>query len=112
MPGVKPGEENSVNGKVAKRLRRIARGLKLNPESKLQPVGIERTYEKDGKTYAIRRPLALGPCFRRAYQEAKKLYLGQVRAQTGHEDLDELRVAERQFRHRVIDSTKAQPPSP
>jgi hypothetical protein len=111
MPGVKLGEGNSMNGKAAKRLRRIARELKLSPVSSLAPVGARRTVEIDDKEYEIRRPLALQPCFKRAYREAKKLYTGQARAQTGMvEDLQALGVAP--FHRRMVDSTKAQPDRP
>jgi hypothetical protein len=63
----------------------------------------------DGVDYYYRRPLALQACWRRAYREAKKLYTGQARAQTGTVDLEALREEARAFRHRVIDSIKAQP---
>lgn len=69
-----------MNGKVAKKLRRITRELKLGPENKYAFVGEIRHREaiKDhGRSYTagiVPRPLALQVCERRAYQEAKAIY--------------------------------------
>jgi hypothetical protein len=79
---------NTVNGKVAKRLRRLARELKLDPETKYAPFGElqhlpERVYvdRASGETRTLpagvlRRPFAMIACERRAYQEAKAIYRG------------------------------------
>lgn len=108
-----------MNGKKAKALRRIARELKLPPENKYQPVGPLRRREaiKDhGRTYTagiVRRPFALGPCERRAYQEAKFLYRG------GEIDSDGVQVEpaaapepERPFKAQVRESINKQPSTP
>jgi hypothetical protein len=79
-----------MNGKVSKRLRRIARELKLNPQTEYAPVGDlvrlpERRYidkfsgeEKVLPGGVLRRPLAMTACERRAYHEAKEIYLGRA----------------------------------
>ncbi len=73
-----------MNGKVAKRLRRIARELKLDPENKYAPVGeirhAEARRDHKGRAYTagiVRRPFALQACERRAYLEAKAIYKGE-----------------------------------
>lgn len=69
-----------MNGKVAKKLRRIARELHLDPENKYAPVGeiVHRPAIKDhGRSYTagiVPRPFALQVCERRAYLEAKAIY--------------------------------------
>jgi hypothetical protein len=75
-----------MNGKMAKKLRRIARELKLDPETKYAPVGElvrlpERKYvdkftgeQKTLPGGVLRRPFAMKACERRAYQEAKAIY--------------------------------------
>ena len=76
-----------MNGRTAKKLRRLARALKLDPETKYAPVGEirhlpERRYvdkftgeEKVLPGGVLRRPFAMIACERRAYQEAKLIYL-------------------------------------
>ena len=61
----------SVNGKQAKRLRKIARELELNANRAYAPVGPLRRNQFGAP---IRRPFALTECERRAYQEAKAIY--------------------------------------
>jgi hypothetical protein len=69
-----------VNGKKAKALRRIARGLKLPEENSYEPMGELRhkeAHRDHGRSYTaglVRRPFALKACERRAYKEAKGLY--------------------------------------
>jgi len=63
-----------------------------------------------GRSYTAgikRRPWALGPCFRRAYQEAKLIYAGKVEPIEGDATLDPLEY-ERQFKDRMVDSIKKQ----
>lgn len=112
-----------MNGKQARRLRKIARTLELPAENSYAPFGElrrlpERTYvdRRDGKTKTLpggvlRRPFALKACERKAYQEAKKIYTGK-----------ETELAENPqtviippdpvapFRTRVVDSIKQQEP--
>lgn len=105
-----------MNGRIAKRLRRAARGLKLNPATTYQPVGPEIYVEakKDhGREYTAgikRRPLAAGPCERRAYLEAKKLYKGQVPLEQGPAEAINPEDYVRKFRDRMIDSIREQHP--
>jgi hypothetical protein len=107
-----------INGKKSKALRRIVRALKLDPENKYQPVGPLRRREaiKDhGRTYTagiVLRPFALGPCERRAYQEAKALYLGSGVDVGQIESVPMQQEPARQFKDAVIDSIKTQPASP
>jgi hypothetical protein len=78
-----------VNGKTAKRLRKIARELKLNPQTGYVPggplrrrpdrwefdeLGVEKRRVQGAP---IQRPGVLTACFRRALKEAKKVYKGQ-----------------------------------
>jgi len=75
-----------MRGKIAKRLRRIARELKLDPRTDYAPVGeLQRLPERkyvdkftgEHKTLpggVLRRPFAMKACERRAYQEAKAIY--------------------------------------
>jgi hypothetical protein len=75
-----------MRGKVAKKLRRIARELKLDPKTDYAPVGElqhlpERKYvdkftgeQKTLPGGVLRRPFAMKACERRAYQEAKAIY--------------------------------------
>jgi hypothetical protein len=72
-----------VNGRTAKKLRRLARELKLNPQTEYAPVGeirhAEARRDHKGRSYSagiVRRPFAMTACERRAYQEAKELYRG------------------------------------
>jgi hypothetical protein len=77
-----------MNGRVAKKLRRIARQLNLNPVASYVPGGRLRrrpdrwdSNEKGERVLIqgapIQRPGVLVECFRRAYREAKKIYKGQ-----------------------------------
>lgn len=72
-----------MNGKQAKRLRKIARELKLDPETKYAPVGEIRhreAYKDHRREYSggiMRRPFAMTACERRAYIEAKAIYNGR-----------------------------------
>lgn len=76
-----------MRGKTAKRLRKIARQLELNPATTYAPGGPLRRGPDKGYTddegvfhrvpgAPIRRPGVLQECFRRAYQEAKQIYKG------------------------------------
>lgn len=76
-----------MRGKTAKRLRKIARALELNPNTTYAPGGKLRhgpairvdDPETGPRMVAgppIRRPAVLQECERRAYQEAKKIYRG------------------------------------
>lgn len=77
-----------MNGRVSKKLRRIARELNLSPTTAYAPGGKLRRrpsrWDSDelGAQVLIQgppipRPGTLVECFRRAYQEAKKIYKGQ-----------------------------------
>lgn len=106
-----------MNGKKARALRAIARSLKLNPQTSYQPVGPEQHVEakKDhGREYTAgikRRPFAVGPCFRRAYQEAKAIYKGKVEPIIGQETVNPHEEV-RAFRDRMVDSIKRQGEGP
>jgi len=105
-----------VNQKKAKALRRIARGLKLPTENKYEPVGEIRHREAikaHGRSYSagiVRRPFALGPCERRAYQEAKALYRGGERVEGPAEQIAHEEA--RPFKDQVYDSINVQPSEP
>jgi hypothetical protein len=99
-----------VRGKTAKRLRKIARELKLNPATSYVPGGRLRRHgdyrDAEGvlqRGAPIRRPAALVECFRRAYKEAKKLYKGLPPSTCVPEGTN----AESPFHIRVVDSMKA-----
>jgi hypothetical protein len=121
MRAVRQRETDIVNGKKAKALRKIARGLKLPPENKYEPVGPIRRREaiKDhGRSYTagiVRRPFALSACERRAYQEAKALYAGEhlkVDALHAPEAPAAVPVPARPFKDQVFESIKQQPEAP
>jgi|GEM_PF-2534035 len=67
-----------MNAKLAKKLRKIARGVGLDAKTRYGPSKPVRAM------YGPRRcdqngtlpPMVMLPCFRRAYKEAKKLYKG------------------------------------
>jgi hypothetical protein len=64
-----------MNGKLAKKLRKIARGIELDAKTSYAPsapVGVRRC-EKLGSL----PPFVMVKCARRAYKEAKKIYLGK-----------------------------------
>jgi hypothetical protein len=72
-----------MNGRVAKRLRKIAKELRLNPQTAYAPGGKlrRRPSYRDAEGLLqqgapIPRPGTLVECFRRAYREAKKIYKG------------------------------------
>ena len=72
-----------MNGRVSRKLRQIASGLKLPQETGYGPAGKLRrgpSYLDDKGILQpgapLRRPTAMTECFRRAYKEAKKLYKG------------------------------------
>lgn len=110
-----------MNGRTAKRLRRLVRELKLDPETKYAPVGVlrrlpERTYvdRASGDTKVLpagvlRRPFALAACERRAYQEAKALYKGIDTTSSESQTFAALPDPVRPFKHVVVDSMKLQP---
>ena len=100
-----------MRGKTAKRLRKIALSLKLNPVSSYEPTGAFQHW-KGGELVRRRQPLALKACWRRAYLEAKALYKGQVVAEAGVVDLAMEREGIRPFRHRMVDSIKRQGTGP
>lgn len=111
-----------MNGKIAKRLRRIARELSLNPTTTYAPMGPLRrradkaVMDEEGKIQVIPgqpipRPFALGECFRRAYREAKKIYKGQDREATSMPGQVFLRK-QVPFHLRHVNSMKAQPERP
>jgi len=99
-----------MNGKTAKKLRRIARELALTPADSYQPVGPEIYVEAKvdhGRSYTAgikRRPLALGACERRAYLEAKAIYKGQVAPVVGKPQKINPEEYERAYRDRMVDS--------
>ena len=99
-----------MNGRTAKKLRKIARGLKLPPVSAYQPTGPDTEWS-GGQLVRRRQPLALKACFRRAYLEAKALYKGAV-AEGGPVDLTEEQRGVRPFRHLMVDSIKRQDQGP
>lgn len=76
-----------MRGKVAKRLRQIARGLNLPAKTGYSSGGVLRRrpdrWESNEHGEQVRvpgppipRPGVLTECFRRGYKEAKKLYKG------------------------------------
>ena len=83
MRAAKPGEKK-VRGKVSRQLRRIAKSLNLPEETGYLPGGKLRrkpSYRDDQGVLQpgapIRRPFVLRVCWRRAYKEAKKIFLGK-----------------------------------
>jgi len=74
-----------MRGQTARRLRRIARELKLAPKTEYAFGGplMRKPSFRDPRTgemvpgAPIPRPIVMRECFRKAYQEAKKLYLGR-----------------------------------
>lgn len=76
-----------MNGKIAKRLRRMARQLERPQEAHYAPLGELRrrgaariVKDHNGVEHTIpaplvRRPIALGDCERRVIQEAKRIYV-------------------------------------
>lgn len=110
-----------MNGKTAKRLRRIARELHLNPTTTYAPMGPlrrgpEKVIVRDGKIETIpgmpiRRPYATGECERRAIQEAKKIYKRQDPEATEMPGQEFLRE-EIPFHLRHVNSMKRQPDGP
>ena len=99
-----------MNGRTAKKLRKIARGLKLPPVSAYQPTGPDTEWS-GGQLVRRRQPLALKACFRRAYLEAKALYKGAF-AEAGKVDLTKEREGVRAFHLRHVDSIKRQGEGP
>lgn len=98
-----------MNGRVSKRLRQIARGLNLPPQTGYVPGGKLRRHasyrDAEGALQQgapIRRPAALVECFRRAYKEAKKIYKGLPPSTC----VPEGDTAESPFHVRVVDSMK------
>jgi hypothetical protein len=67
-----------MNAKLAKKLRKIARGLGLDPKTTYGPVGQQRYVEvgEDKKRFDLPSAMSMRPCVRRAYKEAKKIYKG------------------------------------
>lgn len=112
-----------MNGRTAKKLRRLARQLKLDPENKYAPVGQlvhlpERTYvdraSGEKRTLpggVLRRPFALQVCERRAYHEAKAIYKGGVVEKEVAESLYTVQYSP-SFKDQLIGSVKAQPEGP
>ena len=98
-----------MNGRIAKKLRKIALGLKLPPVTSYELSGTP-SFCRDGTQK--RRPLALKACWRRAYLEAKALYKGQVVAEAGVVDLAMEREGIRPFHMRHVDSIKRQGEGP
>ena len=96
-----------MRGKTAKALRRIARDLKLPAKTELAPMG---PLVRDAADRPKRRPFALKACTRRAYQEAKAIYKGQKQAIVGQ--AGDLTQETRAFKHRMVDSMRAQPKGP
>ena len=94
---MRSARREGINGKQARRLRAIARTLKLPPPS---------TYDKQ-HTGAV----ALKACFRRAYLEAKALYKGAF-VEEGRVDLSTEQAGVRPFRHLMVDSIKRQGEGP
>lgn len=106
-----------MNGKMAKRLRKIARGLKLPEANSYASVGPEvyveaRNDNKRSYTAGIkRRPLALNACERRAYKEAKCLYKG-IDTASAESTYSVTLQQQRSFADRMVDSIKQQPEGP
>jgi hypothetical protein len=72
-----------MNGKLAKKLRRIARGLELDTATKYvpsKPVNPGYFSAPNGRRceqLGSLPPFVMVKCERRAYKEAKKVYLGK-----------------------------------
>lgn len=65
----------SMNGKSAKRLRKIAKALELNPETKYGVIGKQHYIEKpDGEKFFLPQTKAMDVCQRKAYKVAKQTY--------------------------------------
>lgn len=105
-----------MNGKTARRLRKIAAGIELPPSTSYTPGGplrrrASRT-EIDPLTGVrevvpgapIPRPMVLEECWRRAYREAKKIYKGLPPSAL----LPQGENKEAPFRVRMVDSIKKQ----
>ena len=101
-----------MNGKQARRLRKVAAALKLDPNTGYAFAGPTR----DANGRPVRRPIVMGPCRRRAQQEAKKLYLGYVHSPEGMltpAELDAIRKSTvAPFHERHVDSMKIQEEGP
>ena len=104
-----------MNGRTARKLRQIAKGLDLAPETGYAPAGKMRRYphrlQKDAEGHMrlvpgppIPRPIAMTECFRRVYKEAKKLYKGLPPSMCVPEAKE--KEAEVPFRARVADSIR------
>lgn len=68
-----------MNGRVSRRLRKIAADLRLTPQTSYAPGGKLRRRPSEGwlqQGAPVPRPAVLTECFRRAYREAKKIYKG------------------------------------
>jgi hypothetical protein len=97
-----------MNGKTARRLRRIAASLELPKETAYAPGGELRrkpSYrDEEGILQPgppIPRPIVLRECARRAYREAKKIFKGRPISICVPETKDET-----SFQVRVVDSMK------
>lgn len=116
-----------MRGKQAKRLRKIARTLELNPASSYAPMGPlrrlpERVYvdRQSGETKVLpggvlRRPFALKACERKAYIEAKNLYKNPPPREVLEAPEPQgvpLTEPQREFKDRMVDSIKQQPEGP
>lgn len=123
-----------MNGKTARRLRKIARELKLDPETQYAPHGPlrrlpERSYvdrstgiERTIPGGVLRRPFAMIECERRAYKEAKSIYsdscLRSAPTPTERRERQEQRLPHdtgpnsTPFHVRAVDSMRAQPETP
>lgn len=73
--GAKRAGRSKMRGTVARRLRKIAAELRLNPQTSYAPGGKLRR-RPSYRGAPIPRPGVLTECFRRAYREAKKIYKG------------------------------------
>jgi hypothetical protein len=108
-PAERLARRRQIRGKTAKRLRRIARALKLSTRTAYAPGGRlrRRPSYRDAEGVLqpgapIPRPGVLVECFRRAYKEAKKLYKGLPPSAL----MPEGETADSPFHVRVVDSMK------
>jgi hypothetical protein len=97
-----------MNGRAAKKLRRIARSLGLDPETRYTPGGPLRRragYRDEAGVWQegapMPRPAILTSCERRAYREAKKIYLNKPISMLMPEE-----VKEKAYQAQVVDSMR------
>ena len=103
-----------MRGKTAKRLRAIARSLALPERGKYVPGGPLRhragfRHPSTGEWQEgapIPRPAVMTECFRRAYKEAKQVYMGRPASTLRMAKVDEQKPSQ-DFRAALVESINA-----